>query len=221
MVHGQHEMLVKGLHVDHLRLAMGTSMGCMHSFMWGEMYPDFSDALMPLACNTVEIAGRNRMTREMIINMIKSDPDYNNGDYTKPLQNMRYAEDILLIMGSSPLQLQKNYPTRAQAEQYLENYEGRAKNVDPNNLLYQFDSSRDYNPAPNLSTIKVPVMYINSADDFVNPPKLGIAQKNIKLVPKGKFVLLPITDETRGHGTHTMAAVWKQYLVELLAETEH
>jgi homoserine O-acetyltransferase len=193
----------------------------MHSFMWGEMYPDFSDALMPLACNTVEIAGRNRMTREMIINMIRSDPDYNNGDYTKPLQNMRYAEDILLIMGSSPLQLQKNYPTRAQAEQYVANYEAHGKNVDPNNLMYQFDSSRDYNPAPNLSTIKVPVMYINSADDFVNPPELGIAQKNIKLVPKGKFVLLPITDETRGHGTHTMAAVWKQYLVELLAETEH
>jgi homoserine O-acetyltransferase len=220
MVVGQRLMLVEGLQVNHLRLAMGTSMGCMHSFMWGEMYPGFADALMPLGCNTVEIAGRNRMMRKMIMDAITTDPTWNQGEYTRPVAGMRHVEDILLIMGSAPLQMQKQYPTRLESEGFLAKYEERGMSVDANDTLYQFDSSRDYDPHAKLNMIRVPVMYINSADDFVNPPELGIAERNIRLIPKGKFVLLPITDETRGHGTHTLAAIWQKYLVQLLAESE-
>jgi homoserine O-acetyltransferase len=220
MVDGQHVMLTEGLHVDHLRLVMGTSMGCMQAWMWGEAYPDFSDALMPLACQTVEIAGRNRMMRKMLMDAITSDPTWNHGDYTTQPPGLRTSLEMLLIMGSSPLQMQLQYPTRDAADKYLENYLGtRITRMDANDALYQFNASRDYDPSAKLSTIRVPVMYINSADDFVNPPELGIAQKNIRLVPRGRFVLLPITDQTRGHGTHTMAAIWKQYLVQLLAES--
>ena len=220
MVDGQHIMLTEGLHVDHLRLVMGTSMGCMQAWMWGEAYPDFSDALMPLACQTVEIAGRNRMMRKMLMDAITSDPTWNHGDYTTQPPGLRTSLEMLLIMGSSPLQMQLQYPTLDAADKYLENYlDTRITRMDANDTLYQFNASRDYDPSVKLSTIRVPVMYINSADDFVNPPELGIAQKNIRLVPRGRFVLLPITDQTRGHGTHTMAAIWKQYLVQLLAES--
>jgi homoserine O-acetyltransferase/O-succinyltransferase len=221
MVDGQHLMLTEGLHVDHLRLVMGTSMGCMHAWMWGEMYPDFSDALMPLACQTVEIAGRNRMMRKMLMDAITNDPAWNHGDYTSQPPGIRTSLEMLLIMGSSPLQMQVNYPTREAADQYLDSYlQTHMTKADANDMLYQFDSSRDYDPSAKLSTIRVPVMYVNSADDFVNPPELKTAEKNIKLISHGQFVLLPITDQTRGHGTHTMAAIWKQYLVQILEESK-
>jgi homoserine O-acetyltransferase len=221
MVAAQHEMLTKGLHVNHLRLVMGTSMGCMHSWMWGETYPEFSDALMPLACQTVEIGGRNRMIRKMLMDAITNDPAWNKGDYTTQPAGMKTSLEMLLIMGSSPLQMQLQDPTRELADKALDAYlTTRIKAMDANDTLYQFDSSRNYDPSAGLSKIKVPVMYINSADDFVNPPELGIAQKSIKQVQYGQFVLLPITEATRGHGTHTLASVWKQYLVQLLAESE-
>jgi homoserine O-acetyltransferase len=220
MVNGEHLMLTEGLHVDHLRLVMGTSMGCMHSWMWGETYQDFSDALMPLACQTVEIGGRNRMMRKMLMDAITTDPQWDHGNYTTQPHGLQTTKEMLLIMGSSPLQMQMQYPTREDADKYLATYLARPSKMDANDELYQFDSSRDYDPSAKLSTIRVPVMYINSADDFVNPPELGIAQKNIKLVPHGHFVLLPITDKTRGHGTHTMAAIWEQYLVQILAESK-
>ncbi|SEF58750.1 homoserine O-acetyltransferase [Bryocella elongata] len=222
MVRSQHQMLVDGLHLDHLRLILGTSMGCMQSFVWGETYPGFMDALMPLACNAVELAGRNRMTRYMAIENIERDPAWQNGNYTtEPEVGLRTANEMLLIMGSAPLYYQKMYPTRAAAEQDVDAYLDHAvKATDANNLIYYVDASRNYDPSRNLAKIKVPVMWINSADDFINPPELGIAEQQVKEMPRAKFVILPITDQTRGHGTHTIASVWKQYLVELLAESE-
>jgi homoserine O-acetyltransferase len=222
MVLSQHQMLLEGLHVNHLRLILGTSMGCMQSFVWGETYPGFADALMPLACNAVPLAGRNRMTRYMAIDAIKRDPTWNNGDYTtQPQQGLRTANEMLLVMGSAPLQMQKLYPTRAAAEKYVDTYlERTMRSTDANNLIYYVDASRNYDPSKALAKITVPVVWINSADDFINPPELGIAQQQVKEMPHAKFVLLPITDATRGHGTHTMAAIWKDYLVELLKESE-
>ncbi len=222
MVRSQHEMLVNGLHVDHLRLVLGTSMGCMQSFVWGEAYPGFADALMPLACLPTQIAGRNRMMRYMAIENIERDPAWQGGNYTaEPKEGLRTATEILFIMGSAPLVQQKAAPTRAAAEHFVDNYLDRAvASEDANDFIYYFDASRNYDPSKNLAKITVPVMYINSADDFINPPELGIAQTMAKQMSRAKFVLLPITDQTRGHGSHTQAAVWKDYLVELLNESQ-
>lgn len=221
MVEAQHRLLTEGLKVDHLRLLMGTSMGCMHSWIWLESYPDLMDAAMPLACLPVQIAGRNRMMRKMIMDSIRTDPEWMGGDYKQQPAGLRSALDIFLIMASSPLQLQKNYPTREQADAYLDQFlKARMATMDANDTLYAFDASRNYDPSPKLDQIKAPVMFINSADDVINPPELGIAQEQIKKVKKGQFVLLPITDQTRGHGTHSLPALWKQYLAQLLAESE-
>ena len=224
MVAAQHQLLTEGLKVDHLRLLMGTSMGCMHSWVWLETYPDFMDAAMPLACQPVQIAGRNRMMRSMIMDAIRSDPAWMNGEYTRPpLVGLRTAMDIFLIMTSSPLQMQKDYPTREKADAYLDEYikHRLSPPEDANDMLYAFDASRNYDPSPKLDQIKAPVMFVNSADDQINPPELGIAEREIKKVKNSRFVLLPISDETRGHGTHTRAAVWKQYLAELLEKSAH
>lgn len=222
MVLGEYLVVTKGLGLDHLRLIMGTSMGCMHSWMWGETYPGFADALMPLACLPIEIAGRNRMTREMAMDAITSDPAWNGGEYkTQPVEGLKTAIDMLVIMGSSPLQMQKDYPTRDDADEYQQKvWTAYLKRFDANDFLYQFNSSRNYNPAKDLERITVPVMAINSADDFINPPELDIMPKEIRRVPKGKFVLLPITDATRGHGTHTLPSIWSQYLADLLRQSE-
>jgi homoserine O-acetyltransferase len=222
MVRSQHQMLLEDLHVDHLRLILGTSMGCMQSFVWGETYPTFTDALMPLACNAVALAGRNRMTRYMAIENIENDPAWNHGEYTsEPLIGLRTANEMLLIMGSAPLQMQKLYPTRAAAEAYVDKYLDRADAAtDANNFIYYVNASRNYDPSQHLDRITVPVMWINSADDFINPPELGLAQKQVHEMPHAKFILLPITDATRGHGTHTVASIWKDYLIELLQESE-
>jgi homoserine O-acetyltransferase len=217
MVAAQHLLLTEGLKVNHLRLVMGTSMGCMHSWVWLETYPDFMDAAMPLACLPAQIAGRNRMTRKMIMDSIRSDPEWRNGDYQQQPRGLTTALYMLLVMGSAPLQMQKNFPTRDAADAYVDNYvRTRRATTDANDLLYAVDSSRNYDPSPKLDQIAAPVMYINSADDFINPPELAIAEEQIKKVRKGIFVLLPITDETRGHGTHTLPAIWKGYLEELL-----
>jgi homoserine O-acetyltransferase len=221
MVRSQHAMLLDGMHIDHLRLILGTSMGCMQSFVWGETYPDFADALMPLACLPVPLAGRNRMMRYMAIRAIEDDPAWHGGDYTtEPLLGLRTAAELTLVMGSAPLQMQKTAPTRQAAEAYIDNYLAtRVSPLDANDLIYYFDASRNYDPSAHLDRIQVPVMWINSADDFINPPELGIAEKYAPKLAHGRFVLIPISDATRGHGTHTEAAVWKQYLVELLAQS--
>ncbi|HEY3988523.1 MAG TPA: alpha/beta fold hydrolase [Acidobacteriaceae bacterium] len=222
MVRSQHQMLLEGLGVDHLRLILGTSMGCMQSFVWGESYPGFADALMPLACLPTAIAGRNRMMRYMAIENTKNDPAWQNGNYTaEPEVGLRTANEMLLIMGSAPLVMQKAAPTRQAAEEYVDKYLARADaRTDANNLIYYVDASRNYDPSAQLGRITVPVMYINSADDFINPPELGIAEKLAKRMPHAKFVLIPISDATRGHGTHTQAAMWKDDLVALLRESE-
>jgi len=222
MVRSQHEMLLDGLHVDHLRLILGTSMGCMQSFVWGETYPDFMDALMPLACLPTQIAGRNRMMRYMNIQNIKLDPAWHNGEYTtEPLQALRADAELSFVMGSAPLQQQKAAPTRDAAEKYIDAQLARSiAALDANNAIYYWDASRNYDPSAHLDRIQAPVMWINSADDFINPPELGIAEKLAPKIPHAKFVLIPISDATRGHGTHTQAAVWKNYLIELLAESE-
>ena len=218
MVASQHTMLLEGLHVDHLRLILGTSMGCMQAFVWGETYPQFSDALAPFACLPVALAGRNREWRYMAISAIKNDPAWQNGEYTsEPIQGLTTANDLLLIAGAAPLQMQKNYPTRGKVEQYVDAALARANaSTDANNLIFYVNASRNYDPSRDLSKITVPVLWINSADDFINPPELGIAERLVSQMPRAKFVLLPITDETRGHGTHTVASIWKDYLVQLL-----
>lgn len=223
MVAAHYLLLTEGLGVNHLRLILGTSMGCMHSFVWGETYPDFMDALMPLACLPVQIAGRNRILRKMVMDAIRNDPEWKGGEYTaEPQQALRTAVDLLMIAGSAPLHAQKMYPTRDAADKFLDDYfKERLAGMDANDTLYHFNASRNYDPSPQLEKIAAPMMYINSADDFINPPELGIAEREIKKVKNGRFVLLPMTDETRGHGTHTRAAIWKQYLAELLQKSVH
>jgi homoserine O-acetyltransferase len=218
MVALQHTMLEEGLGVNHLRLILGTSMGCMQSWMWGETYPDFMDSLMPLACLPVQIAGRNRIWRKMVIDGFRQDPDWKNGEYTtEPRAGLQIAADLLLIVGGVPVQMQKNFPTREAADKELEDFTKRITvNLDANDLMYALNASRNYDPSPQLEKISVPVMFVNTADDFINPPELGIAEREIRRVKKGRFVLIPASDQTHGHGTHTWAAVWQQYLKELL-----
>ncbi len=220
MVEAQHALLTKGLNVDHLRAIIGTSMGCMHAFVWGETHADFVDAMLPLACLPAEIAGRNRMWRKLAMDAITEDPDWKNGEYkSEPVRALRTAASLLLVAGSAPINWQETYPTRDAADKYAT--ETVARNIaglDANDLLYQVAASRNYNPAPKLEAIKARVTWINSADDFINPPELGIAEREAKRLKNGKFVLIPASAETRGHGTHTWAALWKQHLAELLAE---
>ena len=223
MVRGEHEIVTKALKVNHLRLVMGTSMGCMHSFMWGEMYPDEMDALMPLACEPTQIAGRNRMWRKMIIDAIRSDPTWDGGNYkTQPLAGLRVAVDMLLIAGSAPQQLQKDYPTAVEADKFLADETTQYfSELDANDFLYQVGSSRDYDPSAKLESIKAPVMWVNSEDDFINPPFMGIAEDFAKRIPHCTYVVIPASMQTHGHGTHTWAAVWHDQMAQLLKESEH
>ena len=215
MVEAQHTMLLEALHVDHLRLILGTSMGCMQAFVWGETYPGFADALMPLACLPVQLSGRNRLLRAMIMDAIKTDPQWNHGEYTAPPPSLRTVKEILLLMNSSPLTLQKAAPTRDAADAMLAHLLA-SSSADANDLLYFINASRNYDPSQELEKITVPVMWVNSADDFINPPELGIAEQMVKRMPRAHFVLVPIGPNTIGHGTNSEAAVWKQYLVQLL-----
>jgi homoserine O-acetyltransferase len=221
MIELQYRLLTQGLGVNHLRLVMGTSMGGMHTWLWAEQRPDFADAAMPLASQPIEIAGRNRMMRRMIMDAIRTSPDWNNGEYKEQPHGLAAALDVLLLMGSAPLRMQKDEPTREKADQFLEDFLARSmKTTDANNMLYYFDASRNYNPEPQLEKITVPLTAVNSADDQINPPELKILDKDIQRVKNGKFVLLPITDETRGHGTHTWPAIWGNHLAELLKRSE-
>jgi homoserine O-acetyltransferase len=222
MVAAQHALVQQGLEVNHLRLVMGTSMGCMHTFMWGEAYPDFVDALMPLACLPVQIAGRNRLWRELIMEAIRNDPEWQQGEYkTEPQQALRTSAGLLLIAGSAPIQMQISLPTRDAADQFLQTIMQRElATLDANDLLYQVGASRDYDPSADLEKIKVPLIQVNSADDFINPPELGIAEREIKRVKGARFVLLPASDQTHGHGSHTWAVLWQQYLMQLLQASQ-
>jgi len=222
MVAAQYALVTEGLKVDHLRLILGTSMGCMHSWMWAERYPDFVDAYMPLACLPVAIAGRNRVWRGLIMDAIRKDPQWLEGEYaTEPMNALHTVAGILLIAGSSPIQMQMSLPSRDAADEFRRKYmELEIPGLDANDVLYQFNASRNYDPSSGLGKISAPVLWINSADDFINPPELGIAEREIKRVQNGRFVLLPASEQTHGHGTHTWAAVWQDHLRQLLAASE-
>jgi homoserine O-acetyltransferase len=221
MVEAQHRML-QAMGVTELRLIMGTSMGCMHAFVWGETYPAFAHALMPLACEPVEIAGLNRMWRQLAIDGIEADPAWQNGNYRgQPRQGLRTAQSLLFIAGSAPLYYQAQYPTRSAAGAFAEERVASGmKELDANDLIYQLDSSRNYNPWPKLETITAPVMWINSADDFINARNLPFPTRALRRMPNARFRLVPETAETRGHGTHTWAKFWKADLSALLARSE-
>ena len=221
MVAAQYRLLTEGLGVNHLRLVMGTSMGGMQTWLWGETYPEFMDALMPLASLPVQIAGRNRMMRRMVIDSIKNDPDWNNGEYKSQPRGLTAAIYTLLFMTSSPLQWQKQAPTREAADRMFDDMVRRQlTRADANDMLYAFDASRDYDPAPKLESIRAPLVAINSADDQVNPPELGILDREIKRVKRGRYILIPISEQTHGHGTHSLPEIWKPHLAQLLEESE-
>ncbi|HEX8442967.1 MAG TPA: alpha/beta fold hydrolase [Allosphingosinicella sp.] len=222
MVEAQRRMLVEGLGVRKLRLLMGTSMGCMHGFVWAQTHPDFARAMMPMACLPTEIAGHNRMWRKAAVEGIRSDPAWAGGNYgTQPLQGLRTAVSILQIAGFAPLHLQKAYPTRDAADAYI--VERIARDIptrDANDLIYQLEASRTYNPWPRVESIRVPMTWVNSADDFINPSEYGIAEDAARQMPTARYILIRATSDTRGHGTHTWAKFWRQDLIDLLARTE-
>ncbi len=221
MVKAEHRLVTEGLGVNRLRLVMGTSMGGMHTWMWGGMYPDFMDALMPLASLPTQIAGRNRAWRRVVIDAIRNDPEWKNGDYTTQPQSLRTAAQMLWLVGSNPIRRQTEAPTVADADRALDaNAANYMKTGDANNILYALEASRDYDPGPALEKITAPLVAINSADDIINPPELQILEREIKRVAKGRAIVLPLSDRTAGHGTHTLAALWKEHLVALLAATE-
>lgn len=221
MIEAEHRLLTRGLGVNHLRLVMGTSMGGMHTWLWGERYPDFMDALMPLASLPTQISGRNRAWRRVVIDAIRNDPDWKNGEYTSQPPSVRTAAEMLWLFSSNPIIRQRQAPTLADADRVLDEAVANSlRTLDANDILYALESSRDYDPGPELEKITAPLVAINSADDLIHPPELGILEREIKRVPHGTAIVIPLSDETVGHGTHTRAAVWKQYLARLLQQTE-
>lgn len=219
MVRLQHRLVTEGLGLSHLRLVMGTSMGGMHTWMWGYLYPDFMDGLVPLASNPVEIAGRNRVWRKLLVDAIVNDPTWNNGNYTGQPRGVANAIGFLLIATSSPLQWQKQFPTAAEADTWLASQiASRVRNSDANDMIYHFRASEDYNPWPHLEKIAAPLLAINSADDFVNPPELPMMEEGRRRLKRARFTLIAIHDATRGHGSHSVPSLWSHELAQFLAE---
>ena len=222
MLAAEHALLTHGLGVNHLRLVMGTSMGGMHTWLWAERWPDFMDALMPLASVPSQITGRNRVWRRIVIDAIRHDPEWQGGNYTTQPQSARVAAQMLWLVSSNPIVRERRSPTLAQTDKEIDDYIANwLRTGDANDQLYALEASADYDPGPNLEKITAPLLAINSADDLVNPPEIGVLEREIKRVPKGRAIVIPLSDKTAGHGTHTIAAVWKQYLVELLRQTDH
>jgi homoserine O-acetyltransferase len=220
MVGVQYRLLKDELGVNHARLIMGTSMGGMHTWLWGETHPDFMDALMPLASFPTQISGRNRVWRRMIIDAIRNDPAWNGGEYKTQPPSLRTAAEILWFMSSNPVLRQKEAPTLAKTDEVLDKFvDGIVRADDANDVLYALEASRDYDPGPGLEKIHAPLLAINTADDLINPPELGILEREIKRVSHGRTIVIPMSDKTRGHGSHTLAALWKDELVKLLKET--
>jgi homoserine O-acetyltransferase len=224
MVEAQYRLLTEGLGVNHARLVMGTSMGGMHTWLWGELHADFMDALMPLASLPTQISGRNRSWRRTVIDAIRNDPAWNGGEYPAGAgqpPSLHTAAEMLWFMSSNPVLRQKEAPTLAKTDEVLDKFvNDYVKTSDANDVLYAVEASHDYDPGPNLEKIRVPLLAINSADDLINPPELGILEREIKRVPRGRAIMIPLSDKTRGHGSHTIAALWKDELMKLLKETE-
>jgi len=220
MVEAQYRLLTDGLGVNHARLVMGTSMGGMHTWLWGETYPEFMDALLPLASLPTQISGRNRTWRRIIIDAIRGDPAWNGGEYKTQPPSLRTAAEMLWLMSSNPLVRQKEAPNLAKTDEVLDKFVvDIVRTDDANDVLYALEASRDYDPGPGLEKIRAPLLAINSADDHINPPELGILEREIKRVPHGRALLIPLSEKTRGHGSHTIAALWKDDLVRLLTES--
>jgi homoserine O-acetyltransferase/O-succinyltransferase len=221
MVEAQFRLLTQGLHVNHARLVMGTSMGGMHTWLWGEQHPQFMDTLMPLASLPTQVSGRNRVWRRLIIDAIRNDPAWQGGEYHTQPSALRTAIEMLWLVGSNPVLRQQEAATRAQADQVIDSYVSeRMKTEDANDLLYAVDASRDYDPGSALERIEAPLLAINSADDLINPPELQILEREIKRVPHGRALVIPFSEHTHGHGSHTYAVLWKQHLEELLKSPE-
>ena len=222
MVEAQYRLLVDGLGVNHARLVMGTSMGGMHTWLWGEMHPEFMDTLMPLASLPTQISGRNRAWRRLVADAIRNDPAWNGGDYESEPPSLRTAAEMLWFMSSNPVLRQKEARTLAKTDEVLDKFiADYRKTSDANDVLYAIEASHDYDPGPNLEKIQASLLAINSADDLINPPELGILEREIKRVPHGRAIVIPLSDKTRGHGSHTVAALWKDELAKLLRESEH
>src|SRR4051794_37422139 len=220
MIAAQYRLLTDGLGVNHARLVMGTSMGGMHTWLWGEQHPDYMDALMPLASLPTQISGRNRGWRRIVIDAIRNDPQWRGGDYDAQPQSLRTAAQMLWFMSSNPVLRQKEAPTLRDTDQKLDAFVADyVKTADANDVLYAVEASHDYDPGPNLEKITAPLLAINSVDDLINPPELGILEREIKRAPHGRAVVLPSSDKTRGHGSHTMAALWKDELTTLLKDS--
>ena len=217
MVAAQHALVAEGLGVDHLRLVMGTSMGGMHTWMWGHLYPTMMDALLPLASLPVAIAGRNRILRRMASDAIRSDPGWQGGDYAVQPRGLTTAIYVLILMVSAPIRWQLDAPTPAAADVLFDRLVGEFQaTLDANDLLYQIEASRDYDPAPHLERIAAPLLAINFADDLVNPPELGILERETARVARGEALVMPASERTNGHRTHSMPALWKEHLAKLL-----
>lgn len=219
MVEAQYRLLNEKLGVNHLRLILGTSMGCMHAYVWAERHAEFLDAAMPLACQPQQIAGRNLLWRQTVIHAIRDDAAFDGGNYKENPPSAKTALELMAFMGGNPLTWQKSSPTR---EKGLETFAKITTDRvdDANDIAYAADASWDYDPAPGLAKIHTPILHINFSDDTINPPELKITDELLKQVPSARFILYPYTAETRGHGSHTVAALWKDKLVEFLQETE-
>jgi homoserine O-acetyltransferase len=221
MVDAQYRLLSDGLGVNHARLVMGTSMGGMHTWLWGEMHPEFMDALMPLASLPTQISGRNRAWRRIIIDALRNDPGWANGEYKTQPPSLGTAAEMLWLMSSNPVLRQKEAPTLAEADAKFFKFVSEIVKIDDaNDVLYALEASRDYDPGPGLEKILAPLLAINSADDLINPPELGLLEREIKRVSHGRAIVIPFSDKTRGHGSHTIAALWKDDLAKLLKESE-
>lgn len=221
MVGAQYRLLTEGLGVNHARLVMGTSMGGMHTWLWGELHPDYMDALMPLASLPTQISGRNRAWRRVIIDAFRNDPAWSGGDYKTQPPSLRTAAEMLWFMSSNPLLRQKEAPTLAKTDEVLDKFVAdHVRTDDANDVLYALEASHDYDPGPNLQKIRAPLLAINFADDLINPPELGILEREIKRLPHGRTIVIALSDKTRGHGSHTAAVLWKDQLGNLLKQTE-
>ncbi len=220
MIVAQHRLLTEGLRVDHLRLLLGTSMGGMHAWLWGQTYPDDMDALLPLASLPTQTSGRNQVWRRIVADAIRNDPAWDRGEYRIQPPSLRTAAEMLFFMLSNSVERQREAPTRERADRVLDDSVAMMiRTMDANDVLYAIESSSDYDPGPELERIRAPLVAVNFEDDLINPPELGILEREIGRVPKGKAFLIPQSERTRGHVTFTLAAVWKEHLIRLLHET--
>src|SRR6478752_7161611 len=217
MVDAQYRLVKEGLGIKHLRLVIGNSMGGMHSWIWGVKYPDMMDALAPMASQPTPMAARNWMLRRMMLETIRSDPDYNGGNYTRQPRMMKYAINAYgIATGGGTLAYQALAPTAEKADKMVDERLATAITADANDFIYQWEASHDYNPAPALERIEATLLLINAADDERNPPETGVTEAALKRVKNGRLFLIPASSETRGHLTTGNAAFYKQQLQELL-----